>query len=71
MAYLLVNWDSDNSASVISQKVKGLPLEKGEISFKCPGKGIYNGTILATSGVLSYKRTCLFMILCNRLQETY
>ena len=55
MAYLLVNWDSDDSVSVISQKVKGITSREGlKVSFKWPGKGIYDGTILATSGRLSY-----------------
>ena len=52
MAYLLVNWDSDNSISVISQKAKGITSREGhKVSFKWPGKGVYDGTILNTSGM--------------------
>ena len=35
MAYLLVNWDLDDSVSVISQKAKGITSREGrKISFK-------------------------------------
>lgn len=68
MAYLLVNWDSDDSVSVLSQKAKGIISREGlKISFKWPGKGIYDGTILATSGVLTYNCMCLVIIFYDRL----
>lgn len=51
MAYLLVNWDVDDSVSVLASKSKGVVEREGKrISFKWPGKGAYVGTILASSG---------------------
>lgn len=51
MAYFLVNWEEDNSVSVINSNAKAIISVNGEnIKFRWPRKGIYDGRIIDSSG---------------------
>jgi len=51
MAYLLVSWDSDESISIINRKSKSLvSLEGDRVQFRWPRLGLYDGTIVESSG---------------------
>ena len=56
MAYLLVMWEEDNSISVISRKAKALlSVEGTKIKFRWPKKGVYEGTIVDSSGMVKQR----------------
>ena len=53
MSYLLVLWESDNSVSVVARNSKAVTsLSGNDISFKWPRKGVFQGTVVASSGML-------------------
>ena len=51
MAYLLITWEEDNSVSIINSKAKVIVSVDGtRIKFRWPRKGIYDDTVIDSSG---------------------
>ena len=63
-------WEEDNSISVISRKAKALlSVEGTKIKFRWPKKGVYEGTIVDSSGMVKQRSKIIISVLLDSKKD--